>query len=114
MKPRPFLTAALTLSCVFVGSACRAGQGVHVKLTRGGAALADADVELRFENPPGGWIQLRTDAQGRVEIPPPYAGLRAQVGWECERPGACHHYSKEFRLEGVELTTDVSGGLSFP
>jgi hypothetical protein len=89
-------------------------RDVSLKLTRGGEPVAVEEVELRFENPPGGHIQLRTDGEGRVEVPAVYRGLRFQAGADCPSPGQCRRYYAPSRLDGDAVTVELTGGVNYP
>lgn len=78
----------------------------------GGPPLAAREVVLMFENPPGGMLRLRTDAQGALRVPARYKGLRVMVGTECDEKNACAHVSAPRRLDAEAVTIDVSGGLN--
>ena len=111
------LGLSLALACAALAAACLGGRSpdaVTPRLTRGGAPVANEEVELRFENPPGGSVQLRTDAEGRVSVPPKYKGLRFQVGTDCERPGRCHRYYAPAKLDGDDPAVELTGGLNYP
>jgi hypothetical protein len=112
------LALSAALACAAPLAACEGGRRpdpVTLRLTRGGgAAVSGEDVELRFENPPGGIVQLRTDEEGRVRVPAKYAGLRFQVGTDCAGPGRCRRYHAPARLEGDGQAVELSGGLNYP
>ena len=111
-----FLSALLPSVALFV-CACRAAEAnnVRVTLTRGEqrVPVADEDVALMFENPPGGTLPLRTDAHGRVEVPARFKNLRVVVGTDCEG-NTCRRTSRPQRLEGDDITLDTGGGLNYP
>ena len=116
MKGSVLFISVLLLPGALSASACRAGERpVRVTLTRGEqrAPVADEDVALMFENPPGGTLARRTDARGRVEVPARFRSLRVVVGTDCDG-NACRRTSRPQRLEGDEVALDVGGGLNYP
>lgn len=112
------LGLSLALASAALAAACAGGprpEAVTLRLTRGGGVpVSNEDVELRFENPPGGILPLRTDADGRVRVPPQYKGLRFQVGTDCPQPGRCHRYFAPARLDGDGAAVELNGGLNYP
>lgn len=104
-------TLALLL-CMVGFVACRGDEGIKAKLLERGASVANAEVVLMFENPPGGSLRRKTDAEGRFEIPAQYKGLRVMVGLECDAQNACARVSPAELLEGAETTINVEGGLN--
>lgn len=109
------LLCCASLFCACAGPRDEAPKGITLRLTRAdGAAVADADVEVLPENPPGGRLARRSDAQGRVGVPAEYAGLRVMIGTDCRPASGCRHFSTPYKLEGDAVTINVEGALNFP
>jgi hypothetical protein len=103
--------ALVCLACALGLGACGGESIVRLTLVSGGVRIPNTEVRVLVENPPGGILPRRTDAEGRIELPDALRGLRVQVGLDCDG-NACRRVSPARRLEGAEMTFDVAGGLN--
>jgi hypothetical protein len=100
------------LVCALAAWSCRSGEEtIQLTLTSGAERLSQLEVRVLVENPPGGIIPRRTDAEGRIRLPSALRGRRVQIGLDCDG-NACHKVSPPRRIERDAMTFDVSGGLN--
>lgn len=111
-RARNSAAAAVFVACALAALSCRGGEEtIRLTLVSGATPVANVEVRVLIENPPGGIIARRTDGEGRLLVPASLRGLRVQVGLDCDE-NACRRVSPARRIEGGLMTFDVSGGLN--
>ncbi|HZI18984.1 MAG TPA: hypothetical protein VEY09_10360 [Pyrinomonadaceae bacterium] len=108
---RSFAACVAAAWALAAGSCVGGAKTIRLTLVSGETRVSNVDVRVLVENPPGGVVAARTDAEGRLEVPANLRGLRVQIGLDCDG-NLCRRVSAPRRVEGDRMTFDVAGGLN--